>query len=614
MDGFNLKLKKESFRDYQWDVLMQIEKHWRNKNTKHIYVCMPTGSGKSSVIAAAPVFLKIQRRALNLVPWIVLNQSNASLYSEEKWQRHFTDDCEDQILDDIKIYDKACLDSTSSDYKMRKNALSSTRSDPIVYCTTKSFQSTLANSKTSARELKVIRSMLEIIQVDEIHDVSKPCLETIDGFECTKIFFSALHRDIPPDAAVVHVPYTVLAGKYVKEPYVLQVPTMIPNPDEETQSIIFNGQYVADMIKATQVTLGKIDATHKPGAIVKCPTIQHAKLTMEVITQRFPEMKAGIVHSKQSPNVNNQVKDLYGAGKIDVIVLVEMLSIGWHEPRTCVATVMSPHSFSTLLQFFGRCGSMNLSSHPTLTKAYLVMADWVYNKTQFCTLFCEYATLTPHEFIRVHQEILEKSRQLEEQEVKEDQDEFENKKPFEFKPLLESVVVRDVQVHETNILKQSNEHIPNLKYCCRFMFDLYRGKHSLNGSNYLSTQELPTYLWKLFIEYFADKPFDTVHIPDHLLHQFAPAYSYDPNALIQNSWRHETAKGNHLRKVGRNQFELIWKDQFDGKLDMSTDKFEFVKQLNALCPDWYLQDDQCVICFEPAENCHFLKKTSKYFV
>lgn len=586
----DLDVNQSGLRPYQIDILNQIKDHVDN-GSRLICVCMPTGSGKSRIIATLPVFLKVDGRVLNMVRWRKLNESNSNVFVNKSIRDSTFSAKKTNPFDNPEFHagfqSDRVLDCGNGTLFHRVGALM--KNDSVTYVTTQTFASCWNNRSMGQFVRKEVGPVTHLVQVDEIQDVSSTDLQAIRQLDkAVMVYYSAYHRKVPTGAAKVYCPYHMLARQgFIKRPEFVKVDI------EMTKSLrgtVYSTRYMVKMIQATIETVEMLTTTKKPGAVVKCPSIQYAEKLVSVCKEHFPNVNMGIVHSEQPKEINDSVVDLYSKDHIDMIVLVDMLSVGWHEPRTCVATAMGCYSFSTLLQFFGRSASI---SHD-FGKAALVMADWMFEKTEFAANFLKYACASEWPEVEIDQEnttaplgdlekdVCESRVTFDEETITDCSVEWTIMDPLEDVLGIEE---KPQKVHVQLATHSSGRRVPPLDYCCLFMWDMYLEYQHNKGHGPLYKLNVPVGkrdgTWKKYVEHFTPEPLTAK--------SKNPSFGYtaiyeDPQ---RDTWRKKCGGNHAVRQKGF--FELAWSEACkkilgNAKLDFDMPECHVRHVLNLIVP------------------------------
>jgi DNA repair protein RadD len=110
--------------------------------------------------------------------------------------------------------------------------------------------------------------------------------------------------------------------------------------------------------------------------VVFCSTVKHA----EAVTESFLKegIKAATITGELQSSTRKHILDEYSAGKIQVIVNVQVLTEGWdHPPTSCVVLLRPSSAKSTLIQMVGRgLRTVNSSDYPGIIKTDCIVLDF----------------------------------------------------------------------------------------------------------------------------------------------------------------------------------------------------------------------------------------------
>ena len=369
---FNQKINKSQLRDCQSGAYEALLQHFSNTNTeKHVLVQLPTGTGKSALIAIAS-FQIAKKKVLILTPNVtlskqletdldIINNSNNNIY---KGLKLFSDG----LLEDLELY-VLRLENAANFSDIEEHQI-------IV-----SNYQQLSNLE---KWFKNREDLIDLIIIDEAHhQKAKTYQEIISYFKNAKII-SLTATPFRSDGKIVEGKkiYTYHFSEAIKKGHIRNIKVSNVSPQQIALSFSDENHRIyslKDIIKM------KEDAWFRQGIALSqdcCDSIaqkaneklqylrnnfqntshqiiavaMHIRHAREFVKPAFEKLglTVGLV-SSQHKKTNEQTFDKLKQGKLDVIINIGMISEGFDHKKLGVAAIFRP--FATLnpyIQFIGR--------------------------------------------------------------------------------------------------------------------------------------------------------------------------------------------------------------------------------------------------------------------
>lgn len=324
----------KSFRKNQIGAIGAIQSHFSVNPKATGIITMPTGSGKSAVILAAP-FILAAKRVLIIVPSNLLRDQIAD---------QFTD------LGPLKRVGAINTEELPKIKKIEGRIKSISNWEDL-----KDYDVVIATPYTTSPAYESIplppEQLFDLILVDEAHHRPAATWNTlIDAFpEARKILFTATPYRRDQLEIKGEIIYNYPTYKAYKEDKIFgEVEYIKVNPqDEENRdtAIALTAEitFIQDRSKGLNHYL-----------LVKASSKDHAA-ELKAIYDGSTSLKVEIVNSDNSLSVNRSIIGRLDAGEIDGIIAVDMLSEGVDIPRFKIAALhSSPKSLAVMIQFIGR--------------------------------------------------------------------------------------------------------------------------------------------------------------------------------------------------------------------------------------------------------------------
>ena len=369
---FNQEIEKSKLRDCQSGAYEAILSHFQDeKAEKHILMQLPTGTGKSALIAIAP-FNVSKRKVLILTP-------NLTLAKQLENDLDFVNNQNENIYKKLNIFSNKLLEELEI-YTLRLE-------NEANFSDIEEHQIIISNYQqlnNLEKWFKGRENIIDLIIIDEAHhQKAKTYQEIIKFFKSAKII-SLTATPFRSDGKEIEGKniYTYHFSEAVKKKYIRNIKTSNVTPQEISLSFSDeeNKTYqLKDIIKM------KEEAWFRRGIALSqdcCDSIaQKAKEKLQNLRSNFKNtshqiiavaisirharefvkpafeklgLKVGLVSSQNKKTNDNVLKKLE-QGKLDVIINVGMLGEGFDHKRLGVAAIFRP--FATLnpyIQFIGR--------------------------------------------------------------------------------------------------------------------------------------------------------------------------------------------------------------------------------------------------------------------
>lgn len=370
---FDQEINLEKLRDCQSGAYEAIQKHFSDENAeKHVLIQLPTGTGKSALIAILP-FRLTKKKVLILAP-------NLTLANQLERDLDFTANPESNIYKKLGIL---------SDEQLNSSELFTLRLEKTAnFNDIEKHQIIISNYhqlNDIEKWFKNREDVIDLIIIDEAHHQKANTYKKIIQFFKNAKVVSLTATPFRSDGQKLDGKniYTYHFSDAIKNGYIRNVRVNNITPQEielsfsdknnKTYSIkeivkmkeeawfrrgIALSQDCCDSIakkayeKWSELKSSFPNTSHQ--IIASAISVRHAR---EFVKPAFEKLglKLGIVNSKENKHSNKQTIEKLSQGKIDVIINVGMLGEGFDHNKLGVAAIFRP--FATLnpyIQFIGR--------------------------------------------------------------------------------------------------------------------------------------------------------------------------------------------------------------------------------------------------------------------
>ena len=398
----------------QYDALRNLMTWFSDSERKDqtAVVQMPTGSGKTGIIACLPyafgsavakkkISLDLKKPMLIIAPGrVILDQLERNLKSSSQSECFLK---EKEIIKSCDADDALyTVQLVQSSFELGE--LNYTKNGNIIISNAQKFNP--HPKPTTWRDLP--DNMFSVVMVDEAHHLpSKQWEQIIRKFRqsSTKIIFFTATPDradgqqITTDGALERFgfTYSLTREKAIEEGYIREIeyksiplarPTKYESADIEKRI-----QYATPVIHEVVQLLEEKDKEHplpggkKHAALVIAKDTAEATLVKEMAQKNHPHMHDYIaeVHSNVHEDMRKMVlKELYN-GKVRILIIVSMLLEGFDYPPISIAAIVTRiHSCVKFAQFIGR--SQRLVRQPEAergVKAHIVTHDYFQQRKRY---------------------------------------------------------------------------------------------------------------------------------------------------------------------------------------------------------------------------------------
>lgn len=368
----NKEIKQESLRDCQKEAYQALLEHFSNDTAeKHVLIQLPTGTGKSALIAVAPFFVA-QKKVLILTP-------NLTLSKQLESDLDIVENPEDNVYKKFNILEQNILDNPDFYILRLENTANFTDIEEHQIIISNYHQLNDIEKWFKGRE-----DMIDMVIIDEAHhQMANTYQKIIDFFKDSKIV-SLTATPFRSDGKKIEGKniYTYHFEDAIKNGYIRNIKVNNVTPQEISLSFSDDDSKIyslEDIIKMkdeawfrknialsqdcsdsiAQKSFEKLqklrqdfpDTSHQIIAVA-----MHVRHAREIVKPAFEKLglKVGLVSSYHK-DTNNQTFEKLKQGKLDVIINVGMLGEGFDHKKLGVAAIFRP--FATLnpyIQFIGR--------------------------------------------------------------------------------------------------------------------------------------------------------------------------------------------------------------------------------------------------------------------
>lgn len=448
MSIFNQEINDNNLRDCQKEAYHASYDHFnKEKSDRHVLVQLPTGTGKSALIAISP-FQIATKKVLILTP-------NLTLAEQLKEDIDIIDNPENNIYKKLNIF---------SDEKLEELELYILKLDNKAnFEDINEHQIILSNYqqfKDVEKWFKDRENMIDLIIIDEAHHQKANTYQEIINFFPNAKIISLTATPFRSDGQKIEGEniYTYHFSDAIKQNYIRNI--KISNVSPEEISLSFNDKsskkYTLEEIigmkeeawfrrnialsqdccdSIAQKSYEKLQdlknnfpkSTHQ--IIASAMSIRHAR---EFVKPAFEKLglKVGLVNSKEERKSNKQTLEKLKQERIDVIINVGMLGEGFDHKKLGVAAIFKPFaSLNPYIQFIGRVIRKNeetkycwVVSHLGLNQIKRFEEFKLFDnedKEFLHTLFDDNSEREEHSFIDDESENLDSKKDIEEISINE---------------------------------------------------------------------------------------------------------------------------------------------------------------------------------------------------
>jgi DNA repair protein RadD len=371
---FNQEINKSQLWDCQSNAYEKLLNHFLNKTAeKHVLIQMPTGTGKSTLIAIAP-FKISKERVLILTPNLILSKQleldldiiNNSANNIYKKRAIFSDD----LLEKLEFF-VLRLENTANSSDIEEHQI-------II-----SNYQQLSNIE---KWFKGHEELIDLIIIDEAHHQKAQTYQKIIKFFTNAKIISLTATPFRTDGKKIEGKkiYTYHFKEAIKNEYIRNIKTSNVSPKQIKLSFSDQNNKIysfEDIIKMkeeawfrnnialsqdccdsiAQKANEKLQdlktnfSTTSHQIIASAMSIRHAREFVKPAFEKL-NLKVGLVSSEsEDKKTNSQILEKLLQGKLDVIINVGMLGEGFDHKKLGVAAIFRP--FATLnpyIQFIGR--------------------------------------------------------------------------------------------------------------------------------------------------------------------------------------------------------------------------------------------------------------------
>jgi len=330
---------------------------------------MPTGSGKKLIISSLQLLTGTTSTA-HLCHYIAINKSNMSFLHQQGNTGKATG------AEGIVKYGCLTLEG------LRKLELQQIISLDVsgVIRTHQKPQMLFAGTRRFLNGAKEYNGAYNLILIDEpqlnMADVRE---SREDNPQAKIVYFTAL----PPKClyedcskVIEKKQCDVIEDGFLKRPVLVSVDTDAEWWEDDEVP------YQNENLWAALIWVGKRHLLERRGMMIKCGTIEDAQSVTTFMEKNFVDvLKATHITSDLTPKQVEYRKREYEEGRIDVLVVCKMLSVGFHAARTSVLVCLCDMNFDAWLQFFGRGFSVERGGSGEAV--YMVAADQFWERHNY---------------------------------------------------------------------------------------------------------------------------------------------------------------------------------------------------------------------------------------
>lgn len=396
---------EETLRPIQAEAL-QLMTSWYDKGSwktgQRLLLIIPTGGGKARILALCPAKCRVQGIVEVSCRWREINASNASVFLGTR-----NNDLEEP--DDLP----SLMSHTGS--------LFASKEDVQQLASLK-----IAGQKTINKKSIITYVGAEIqmnTPVDRLVAMSlnDECQNNPIGYLDREFAKVHIHTSAYPSAEYLNpskfhiIEFTtkrLVDINGIKRPHLMRVPDTLKVTSAKALNDIYSGSdesrghrsaeaLIIAALEKRDVLIAKSNSDRcvggiKPGIVVRVPTIEAGRglvrdIHSAVRAGRLPhDIKAAAVNSidtKTGSKELKRIKKVYKRGNLDIIVLCQMLAVGWHEARTAITVAMCGMNFRDTIQFMGRAAS----KHELYTDSWFIAHKSFYDVTNFYPQYRVYA-------------------------------------------------------------------------------------------------------------------------------------------------------------------------------------------------------------------------------
>lgn len=373
MSIFNQEINDNNLRDCQKEAYHASYDHFnKEKSDRHVLVQLPTGTGKSALIAISP-FQIATKKVLILTP-------NLTLAEQLKEDIDIIDNPENNIYKKLNIFSDGKLEELEL-YVLKldsKANFEDINEHQVILSNYQQF-------KDVEKWFKGRENMIDLIIIDEAHHQKANTYQEIINFFPNAKIISLTATPFRSDGQKIEGEniYTYHFSDAIKQNYIRNI--KISNVSPEEISLSFNDKnskkYTLEEIigmkeeawfrknialsqdccdSIAQKSYDKLQdlrnnfpkSTHQ--IIASAMSIRHAR---EFVKPAFEKLglKVGLVNSKEERKSNKQTLEKLKQERIDVIINVGMLGEGFDHKKLGVAAIFKPFaSLNPYIQFIGR--------------------------------------------------------------------------------------------------------------------------------------------------------------------------------------------------------------------------------------------------------------------
>ncbi|MFA6619092.1 MAG: DEAD/DEAH box helicase family protein [Candidatus Neomarinimicrobiota bacterium] len=369
---FNQEINSANLRECQYGAYDALLKHFSAPNPeKHVLVQLPTGTGKSALIAIAPFSLS-RKKVLVLTPNLLLAEQLAD-------DLDFINNPNDNIYKKLEIFSQDLLDEMEI-YTLRLE-------NTVNFTDIEEHQIIVSNYQQFGNLEKWFKNrenLVDLIIIDEAHHQKANTYQEIINFFKDANIISLTATPFRSDGKEIEGKkiYTYHFSDAIKKRYIRNINISNVSPQQITLTFSDQDNHVYSLedimrmkeeawfrkgIALSQDCCDSIaqkaneklldlktnfpDTSHQ--IIASAISIRHAR---EFVKPAFEKLglKVGLV-SSEDKKTNKPIKEKLKQGKIDVIVHIGMLGEGFDHKKLGVAAIFRPYaSLNPYIQFIGR--------------------------------------------------------------------------------------------------------------------------------------------------------------------------------------------------------------------------------------------------------------------
>lgn len=369
---FNQEINSSNLRECQYGAYDALLKHFSAPNPeKHVLVQLPTGTGKSALIAVAPFRLS-KKKVLVLTPNLLLSEQLAD-------DLDFIKNPNDNIYKKFEIFSQDALDEMEIYTLKLENTAN--------FSDIEEHQIIVSNYQQLSNLEKWFRgreSLIDLIIIDEAHHQKADTYQKIISFFKDANIISLTATPFRSDGKRVEGKkiYIYHFSDAIKKRFIRNINISNVSPQQIALSFSDEDNHIYSLEDIIEM---KEEAWFRKGIALSqdcCDSIaQKANEKLQDLKTNFPNtshqiiasaisirharefvkpafeklgLRVGLV-SSEDKETNKPIKEKLKQGKIDVIVHIGMLGEGFDHKKLGVAAIFRPYaSLNPYIQFIGR--------------------------------------------------------------------------------------------------------------------------------------------------------------------------------------------------------------------------------------------------------------------